>query len=73
MGGSETECVVPHIRREIHLARIAGHHVTLEDLLLVQPKPVLCSKDENLVVHGLAGQPLACSPNITVSQSAKIL
>lgn len=39
------------------MAGITSHHVTLEDLLLVQPEAVLGSKDENLVVHGLTCEP----------------
>lgn len=35
--------------------------MTFEDLLLVQSEAVLGAKDQDLVVHGLAGQPLACS------------
>lgn len=50
-----------HVRGEVHLAGVARHHVTFEDLLLVQSEAVLSAKDQDLVVHGLAGQPLACS------------
>lgn len=34
--------------------------MTFEDFLLVQSEAVLGAKDQDLVVHGLAGQPLAC-------------
>ena len=47
----------PHVRGEVHLAGVAGHHVALEDLLLVQTEAVLGPKDQDLVVHGLARQP----------------
>lgn len=42
------------------MAGISSHHVTLEDLLLVQPEAVLGSKDKNLVVHGLTCKPFTC-------------
>lgn len=51
----------PHVWREVHLAGVTSHHVTFEDLLLVESEAVLGAKDQDLVVHGLAGQPLACS------------
>lgn len=50
---------LPHIRREVHLTSISSHHVTLEDLLLVQSESVLRSKDQDLIIHGLTGQPLS--------------
>lgn len=49
---------IAHVWREVHLAGIASHHVALENFLLVQSEAVLGSKDKNLVVHGLACQPL---------------
>ena len=52
--------VLPHVGGEVHLAGITGNHVTFEDLLLVQSEAVLGSENQNLVVHGLAGEPFAC-------------
>lgn len=49
---------VTHIRREVHLTGVSSHHVTLKDLLLVEPESVLSAKDKDLIIHGLTSQPL---------------
>lgn len=61
---------LPHVWGEVHLAGITSHHVALEDLLLVQSEAVLGSKDQNLVVHGLACQPFTWGEKQANSMSA---
>lgn len=54
------EFFIPHVRREVHLTGIARHHVTFEDLLLVETESVLSSKYQDLIIHRLTGQPFTC-------------
>lgn len=49
----------PHVRREIHAARIAGHHMAGERLLAIHLEAIERRKDDDLVVQTLAGQPFA--------------
>ena len=48
---------VPAVWRKAWLTRIAGHHVSLEDLFVVLAESILRAVDQDLVVQGLAGQP----------------
>lgn len=50
---------VPHLRREVNRAGIASHHVPLEDLLTHHLEAIEDVEDDDLVIHGLACQPLA--------------
>ena len=50
---------VGHVGREVGRAGVPGHHVAREDLLGVHLEAVHADKGLDLVVHGLAGEPLA--------------
>ena len=56
---------VPHVRREVQSTGIASDHVTLVDFLAHELEMIQCIEDYNLVVHGLACQPLLCTPQVT--------
>lgn len=55
--GDRSKSILPHVWGEVYLAGVACNHVTFENLLFVQSEAILGSKDEDLVVHGLTGQP----------------
>lgn len=46
---------VGHLGREIRRARVAGHHVPFEDLLVVELEAIYAGERLDFVVHKLAG------------------
>ena len=50
---------LPHVWGEVNVAGVPRHHVTFEDLLTHVLEAIQHIEDDDLIVHGLAGQPLA--------------